>query len=39
MFYEKVVAAYDTPGHAEAAVNTLKSAGYSMGDISVIRNE
>ena len=39
MFYEKVVAAYDTPGHAEAAVNTLKSAGYSPSDMSVIRNE
>ncbi|HLH42679.1 MAG TPA: YsnF/AvaK domain-containing protein [Bryobacteraceae bacterium] len=39
MFYEKVVAAYDTTAHADAAVNTLKSAGYSSHDISVIRNE
>ena len=39
MFYEKVVAAYDTTGHADSAVNTLKSAGYSSNDISVIRNE
>jgi uncharacterized protein (TIGR02271 family) len=39
MSHEKVVAVYDTVGHADAAVNTLKSAGYAASDISVIRNE
>jgi uncharacterized protein (TIGR02271 family) len=38
MSHEKVVAVYDTAAHADAAVNTLKSAGYSAHDISVIRN-
>jgi uncharacterized protein (TIGR02271 family) len=38
MPHEKVVAVYDTAAHADAAVNTLKSAGYSAHDISVIRN-
>jgi uncharacterized protein (TIGR02271 family) len=37
MSHEKVVAVYDTAAHADAAVNTLKSAGYSAHDISVIR--
>lgn len=36
---EKVVAVYDSAAHADAAVNMLKSAGYSAHDISVIRNE
>jgi stress response protein YsnF len=39
MSHEKVVAVYDTEAHAEAAVKTLKSAGYSANDISVTRNE
>jgi stress response protein YsnF len=39
MSHEKVVAVYDTAAHAEAAVSTLKSAGYSANDISVTRNE
>jgi uncharacterized protein (TIGR02271 family) len=39
MSHEKVVAVYDTAAHADAAINTLKSAGYSATDISVIRNE
>lgn len=37
MLHEKVVAVYDTAAHADAAVNTLKSARYSAHDISVIR--
>lgn len=39
MSHEKVVAVYDTAAHAEAAVRTLKSAGYSANDISITRNE
>jgi uncharacterized protein (TIGR02271 family) len=39
MSYEKVVAVYDTDANAEAAVESLKSAGYLGDDISVIRNE
>jgi uncharacterized protein (TIGR02271 family) len=38
MSHEKVVAVYDTAAHAEAAVRTLKSAGYSANDISVRQN-
>jgi hypothetical protein len=37
--YEIVVAVYDTAGHADAAVNILKSAGYAVQDISVNRSE
>lgn len=36
---EKVVAVYDTVAHADAAVNMLKSAGYSAYDMRMIRNE
>jgi hypothetical protein len=36
---QKVVAVYDTAAHADAAVNMLKSAGYSAHDICMIRNE
>jgi stress response protein YsnF len=39
MSHKKVVAVYGTAAHAEAAVSTLKSAGYSASDISVTRNE
>ena len=39
MSQEKVVAVYDTLPHAEAAVNTLKSAGYFASDISVTSRE
>ncbi len=39
MSYEKVVAVYDTAAHAESAVNTLKNAGYSANDISIMRND
>jgi len=39
MSHEKVVAVYDTAAHAEAAVKTLKSAGYYAHDISVTRND
>jgi len=38
MSHEKVVAVYDTAAHAEAAVEILKSAGYSVHDISITRN-
>ena len=39
MSHAKVVAVYDTLAHAEAAVSTLKSAGYPESDISVVRND
>jgi uncharacterized protein (TIGR02271 family) len=39
MSHEKIVAVYDTAAHAEAAVSTLKSAGYPASDISVIKSE
>jgi uncharacterized protein (TIGR02271 family) len=39
MLYEKVVAVYDTEASANAAMKSLKSAGYLADDISVIRNE
>jgi uncharacterized protein (TIGR02271 family) len=39
MAYEKVVALYDTDTSARAAVQTLKSAGYSADDISLIKND
>jgi stress response protein YsnF len=39
MLYEKVVAVYDTEASANAAMKSLKSAGYVADDISVIRNE
>jgi uncharacterized protein (TIGR02271 family) len=39
MSHEKVVAVYNTAAHADAAVRTLKSAGYSANDISITRNE
>jgi stress response protein YsnF len=39
MLYEKVVAVYDTEANANAALKSLKSAGYLMDDISVIRKE
>jgi uncharacterized protein (TIGR02271 family) len=39
MSYEKVVALYDTDASARAAVKTLRSAGYSADDISIIQNE
>jgi hypothetical protein len=39
MLYEKVVAMYDTEASANAAMKSLKSAGYITDDISVIRNE
>ncbi len=39
MLYEKVVAVYDTEANANAALKSLKSAGYLTDDISVIRNE
>jgi uncharacterized protein (TIGR02271 family) len=39
MAYEKVVALYDTDASARAAIQTLKSAGYSANDISLIQND
>lgn len=39
MSYEKVVAVYDTEENANAAVKSLRSAGYFSDDISVIRSE
>jgi hypothetical protein len=39
MSQQKVIAVYDTTAHAEAAVKTLKSAGYSADDISVKLNQ
>jgi uncharacterized protein (TIGR02271 family) len=35
MAYETLVAVYDTPAHAEAAVKALKAAGFAESDISV----
>jgi len=35
MAYETLVAVYDTPAHADAAVKALKAAGFSESDISV----
>ena len=35
MAYETVVAVFDTPGHAEAAVKALKAGGFADADISV----
>ena len=39
MSHEKVVAVYDTVRHAEAAVNTLESAGYPASDINLISDK
>jgi uncharacterized protein (TIGR02271 family) len=39
MLYEKVVAVYDTEASANAAMKSLRSAGYLTDDISVIRDE
>ena len=35
MAYETLVAVYDTPPHAEAAVKALKAAGFAESDISM----
>ena len=35
MAYETLVAVYDTPPHAEAAIKALKSAGFDESDISM----
>jgi uncharacterized protein (TIGR02271 family) len=35
MAYETLVAVYDTPGHADAAVKALTAAGFHQSDISV----
>jgi uncharacterized protein (TIGR02271 family) len=39
MAYEKVVAVFDTPDHAQNAVRALKTAGFSNEDISVVSND
>src|ERR1700729_378720 len=35
MAYETLVAVYDTPDHADAAVKALKAAGFAESDISI----
>jgi len=39
MAYEKVVAVFDTPEHAQNAVRALKAGGFSADDISVVNND
>ena len=39
MSQQKVIAVYETTAHAEAAVKTLKFAGYPADDISVKLNQ
>jgi uncharacterized protein (TIGR02271 family) len=39
MTYETLVAVYDTPEHADAAVKALKAAGFAESDISVFDEE
>ena len=39
MTYEKVVAVFDTPAHAQNAVRALETAGFSSAEISVVNNE
>jgi uncharacterized protein (TIGR02271 family) len=39
MSHEKIVAVYDTVAHADAALNTLRLAGYPTSDVSIIKNE
>ena len=39
MAYETLVAVYDTPAHADAAVKALKAAGFHESDISVFDDE
>ena len=36
MAYETLVAVYDTPPHAEAAIKALKAAGFHDSDISCL---
>src|SRR5262249_41877704 len=35
MAYETIVAVYDTPEHAQAAVRALKAGGFHVDDISI----
>lgn len=39
MAYEKVVAVFDTPAHAQNAVKALQAAGFPIGDISIVNND
>jgi uncharacterized protein (TIGR02271 family) len=39
MAYEKVVAVFDTPAHAQSAVRALESAGFATSDISVVNQD
>ena len=39
MSYETLVAVYDTPAHADAAVSALKAAGFHDSDISVFSGD
>ncbi len=38
MIYEKVVAVFNSPAHAEAAVSALKAGGFGSGDIAMCRD-
>lgn len=39
MTYEKLVAVFDSPAHAQNALRALQSAGFSSSDISVVTND
>ncbi len=39
MAYEKVVAVFDTPAHAQNAVRALEAAGFASSDISVVNQD
>jgi len=39
MTYEKLIAVFDSPAHAQNAVRALQSAGFSGADISTVTNE
>ena len=39
MTYETIVAVFDTPAHAEAAVRVLRAGGFADADISIFDNE
>jgi uncharacterized protein (TIGR02271 family) len=39
MTYEKVIAVFDSPAHAQNAARALQSAGFSSADISTVTNE
>ena len=39
MAYETIVAVFDTPAHADAAVKALKAGGFANADISVFDDD